>query len=303
MIRVQYTTRKFVINAKTIKFFKIIDDERRMLRPGHVASIRAQFDKDILDRHFDSPIVVNYRSSEDKEVIIDGNHRIEAIKQKLESDPDFAIEAWLNEYKDLTREEERLIYKKWQRGIAQTANDYLANHAKTIPLLDKLMKELPVSINGSDKLLQVKNVMGCQIYAKQQKKFIGHYRGGGERTVADLQSLEFGDVQLVKAFLNDYREVFGEYYKGNSWYRMTPYVVFYRLWYDNRKNIPRQHLIESWKRNFAARTVFWTDSLRPVGRDAEILLYHTVLDTLNRHTKKHHWLCDDEIIKPTAVTV
>ena len=114
-IEPKYVMKTAEIDKVSINRFFIYEEERRKIRLGKVKSIVAQFsNKDNKKQHFDAPLVVNEINN--KQNIIDGNHRIEAIKEQILRDKQFKIKLWMAIYRDLTREQEREIYHKWNRG-------------------------------------------------------------------------------------------------------------------------------------------------------------------------------------------
>jgi hypothetical protein len=291
-LRVQYSAQKFVIDKTSIKDFYIYEDERRQLRIGKVASLRVQFsNEDKLEKHFDAPFIVNKHDNEHKYRAIDCNHRIEAIKEKLAIDPKFSIEVWLFVYKNLTREQERLIYTKWQRGSSQSATDFIANHHTTISLMPKILEMLPVSIYPSERKMAVKLAVGSYIATKSNHRFKGGYGAGGEKTVADFRELTIDDIKIVKAFLKDMEEIFGAYFKGNPWYMSTPYSAFYKIWYDNR-SIPREKFIKIFRKVFAERLVQWSMQIKSGGREASMMFYNLAVMSLRDRSKTVSWKAD-----------
>jgi hypothetical protein len=302
ILKAQYSAEKFDIDKSSIKNFYLYEDERRQLRTGKVASIRSQFGNgDKLSKHFDSPLVVNKKDNEKFFRVIDGNHRIEAIKQKLEKDNTFSIEVRLFIYKNLTRDEEREIYSKWQKGIPQSATDYLACYVKTIPLMDKMLETLPVSLYKTPKKISIKVLMGCHIKAKKQRNFDGGYACNGEQTVADFKEITSEDIKIVKAFLKDYEQVFGEYMKGNIWYCGGPMFALYRIWYDNKQFMPNNKLISIWKKALLPNRYVWNGIITSSTRESTKAIYVYMLDALNASQTRIHWKSYKEII-PNEIT-
>ena len=138
-LSMKYVMKKIDINKNKLNKFFIYEEERRKIRMGKVASLRVNFKKeDSLDKHFDSPMVVNYKEATGKWNIIDGNHRYEAIKQRIDEEESFSITVWIAEYKELNRDDERKIYSKWNKGTPESATDYLKYHFKKIELGERM---------------------------------------------------------------------------------------------------------------------------------------------------------------------
>jgi hypothetical protein len=286
-IDTEYVMRKEEINKETIKKFFINEEERRKIRVGEVASIKAGFSKENkLERHFSSPLVVNEISGIYR--LIDGNHRFEAMRQKIASDPDFKICVWLEVYRNLSREDERKVYHITNRGTSESATDFLRHYWKTIILGDKILQELPVAIYASEKKLAVKLVVGAYLCSKKAK-FTGGYGAGGEKTVNDMQEMTLDDLKIIKAWYRDYSEVFGEYLKGIPWYNSTPLTALFKIWYDNKSDIPRDKMINAFRDCFQARTAIYLPNIKSGGREACFFFYNVALQALGNYRKKLVW--------------
>jgi len=290
-VNMKYVMKKVDINKDTLSNFFIYEEERRKIRVGKVASLRVNFKKaNSLEKHFDSPMVVNYKEATNKWNIIDGNHRYEAIKQRIEEDDDFSITVWIAEYKELDRDEERRIYTKWNKGTPESATDFLKYHFKKIELADRLLRELPVSIYGGEKTMGIKNFIGSFLIAKKPK-FTGSYSAGGEKTFNDINAITSQDIREMKAWYSEHKDIFGEYYKGNPWYMTTPLAAFFRIWMDN-KEIPMEKYDRIMKIVFTNRLNVWLPMMKASGRDASKLFYLSALDALNNSRKTVNWKSD-----------
>jgi len=294
-IETKYVGKMFDVDKQSIKDFFIYTEERRKIRMGKVKGMVSQFNnKDSKLRHFDSPIVINQVGEKLK--VIDGNHRVEAIKEQLKRCKDFSIRVWMAVYKDLTRDQERMIYSKWNKGTPETATDYLKYHFKTIKNGQKMLDELPVTIYGSDKKMAIKSLVGCHITAKKSGKFKGGYAVGGEQTVSDFREIEHEDIVQIKGFYNDMVEIFGHFFKGSPHYRTTPIGSFYKIWYDN-KNIPIEKFIAAMKEVFTFRWAEWNDLSAIGGRSACQHFYRIAIDRLKDTKKRLGFMSDIDIIE------
>lgn len=301
MNKPKYIMRRIVIDKKSIKDFLVNEEERRQIKLGRVASLRILLEK---GEHFDSPLVCNWREDKKKWTIIDGNHRLEAMKECIVKNPDFEVEVWVAEYNNLSqkdiltiREQEREIYSTWNKGNPETATDYLQQHFKTIPTGELMLKLLPVSVYGSEKLLPITKLVGNYATCKKQNKFNGSYGNGGEKCVSDFMKIESSDIKLIRAFYLDMIEVFGEYRKGMLFYKGNGIAVLMRIWYDNRMRMPREALIRLFKTTFAQRMFEWENLLRSTGREGTNMLYRSAILNLNDKSSKYQFLSDLDIMK------
>jgi hypothetical protein len=251
-----YIMRKISINKETIKQFDIDEENRRMVRNGKVKEILEGLNKNV---HFNSPFVMNERNG--KFYLIDGNHRYEAIKTKINLDKNFEISVWCAIYRDLSKDEERTIYKLWNIGVSQTATDFLKLYFKTIKYGDEMLRALPVTIYGNETNLGIKLLVGSHIMAKVQKKFHGGYGAGKEQTISDFAEIDKTDILVMKEFCDFMWEVFGPYNKETNkmFYGTTPLCVFYRIWYDNYRIRDVQRMKKAFARIFVKQAVAWKE--------------------------------------------
>jgi len=285
---INYVMKKIEINKNSINRFKTLDDERRMMRQGKVKSIISSLEK---RQHFKTPLIVN--ESNGRYRVIDGNHRIESIKSMIKKDPSFKIQIWAAVYRDLTRDQERKEYHTANIGTPENATDYLKQYFKTIPYGEEMLRKLPVTIYGDERNMSIKNLVGCHISSKEQRRFAGGYGVGGERTVQDFMEVNHEDIKIMKAFYLDMKEIFGDYFKGHTFYRTSPLSAFYRIWYDN-KHIEREKFIEAFKEVFAKRQGEWNELTTHGGRSASLTFYRLSIERLNDYRKRLHFVSDVE---------
>lgn len=295
-IRPEYKMKKVVINKDTIKDFYIYLKERRKIRQGKVNSMKVAFGStNRLKRHPSSPIVVNRITSTGKSNVVDGNHRVDSIGKKLEEDSNFCITFWIAEYKDLTREQEREVYSIWNKGTPETATDYLKWHFKVIPLGEKMLNDLPVTVYGNERKMGIKMFVGNHIQAVKGGRFAGYYSAGGEKTVSDFLELTRDDILVMGKWYKFMVKCFGEFYKGNPFYTTTPASVFYRIWYDNRSSIPESKMVKAFKDIFTSRQLEWIPYMKSSGRDASRLFYDTCMDRLKSYRRRIIWKSDRDL--------
>lgn len=133
-LKLKYKFVLFDINSKTIKEFQTME-RARFLRNSKVQELKTMI---INANHFDSPIIINDVNS--KKRIIDGQHRISAIRNILEENNDFSIQVVLVVYQNLSNMEEKEIFTRWNSGTRQTGEDIIQIYTDEIAIYD-LLKE------------------------------------------------------------------------------------------------------------------------------------------------------------------
>ena len=292
-IQIKYIMKKELINSSNISKFVINARDRRDIRNGVVNDL-----VEILQagEHFSSPFVIN--EINDKNRVIDGNHRLEAIKKCILADNKFEIVIWMAVYRELNLEEEREVFTLWNKGKTQSSTDFLKMHFQTLPLGAEMLRRLPVTIYGDNNNLQIKNLVGCQIDAKKHKKFTGSYSGGKEETVADFQALTPEDVDLVEEFVKFMKSAFGVFSKSNKqFYGTTPMSVFYQIWFNNKDVVKDSIMENAFKKIFANDAVRWLDWTKSGGRSASQTFYKIAVPALNSYRSTVTFRTDEEAIE------
>ena len=290
MLRPEYVMKKIVIDKQSIRKFDVNEEERRRIRSGQVKKL-VQLMKE--GKHFESPFVVNLRNN-GKWRVIDGNHRLEAISQILDEDPAFKIEIEFAEYnvdergEKAIRNVEREIFSLWNKGLRESADDFLKQHFKTIPYGELMLERLPVDLTKTSKKIPIKLLIGSHVMAKNQTAFTGGYAKTGEETVADFINIVPEDIRTMRAWYVDMVEVFGEYKDNPIWYKATPLFALYRIWFDNTRSVPRATMIRQFRKAFAKNTAFWINFIKSGTRDSCIIFYTNAINNLNRINGTHY---------------
>jgi len=293
MIRISYVMKKVTIDSSNISKFLIDQKNRRNIRDGKVKELVAQLQR---GEHFSAPFVVNER--DDRWNLIDGNHRYEAIKTYLASNSASspAIDVWMAVYRDLDTSQEREVFTLWNKGTTQSATDFLKAHWETVSLGKEMLRKLPVTIYGDKQHLPIKNLVGCQIDAKEFRKFDGSYSAGKEQTVADFQQVTPSDIDIVETFCDFMKNCFGRFDKNNKqFYQTTPLSVFYRIWFDN-KHISMTSMESLFRKVFTKNPQSWEQFTKSGGRSASKTFYGVALAVLRKAKPSQHIRDDQEVL-------
>jgi len=105
-LKLKYKFISYEINNITINEFQTME-RARILRIEKIRELKSMI---INANHFDSPIIIN--DIQTKKRIIDGQHRLTAIKEILKENPDFVINVLLVVYQNLGRDEEKEIFTR-----------------------------------------------------------------------------------------------------------------------------------------------------------------------------------------------
>ena len=128
----------FVINKENIDLFEHPEWQRN-IRTTNIN----RFKKVLLQKQFlGSLITVNKINNKFR--LINGNHRIKAIKEVI--DKLFEVTLVLDIYENLTEAQEREIFSKISIETPQTLDDFLYIYRTDIPYFNKISEDFPIRI-------------------------------------------------------------------------------------------------------------------------------------------------------------
>jgi len=269
MNKIPYKMKKVEINHSNKDVFVFDEKQRRQIRTGAVAKL-VQLLK--AGEHFDSVFVVNEREDGTK-MLLDGNHRFEAISEMLNFDPTFSIEVWVAVYRDLTIDQEREVFGLWNSGTKQSADDFLKIYWDTIPMGKQILKDIPCSVYGGKQYMKAKNIVGNHLCAIRHKTFKGGYTGSAVKVVSDFRTITKEDVKTMATYVKEISDIFGEFSQTNMFWKTTPQTVFYRIWHDNL-NIPPDKFKKAFKKVFLGSSQFQFETMAKSGGNGACNLFY-----------------------------
>jgi len=210
----------------------------RFVNPRKVRSLQVQSLTNALlkGEHFDSCLVISQKSGYSLNVV-DGQHRVLAMRNYFKKNPDSRIQVALVIYRKLTANQEREVYRKWNIPIKQTTDDFINSYREDIPIFDLLINEIPCTIYGGPKAMKIKDLINAHIGAKEKP-----FRGGEGRTSYDfvlyMQKLTDGDVARMKYIFKLLHNIFNP--TGvKDFHKLSPFknVVYRALYYLVENNV------------------------------------------------------------------
>lgn len=234
----KFETIPFVIGYDNINKF-VINPSRRQLNDSHIQAIHGA----ILDG--ENPIGILIVNKKDKELrLIDGNHRIEAIKRFYnykELHKSISIECVLKVYEGLNDEEEREVYANEAKRKNESYEDRLCIYKDTIQfwkLLNDEINRFPckVSIYHSTKSIRFRTILNAFASMKnsQDKGYFEPIFLKKESLIEFAKSLNYEDFILLKNFIEFFQNTFGLIDSSNIFIKSQ---LFYPLFDIYCKNI------------------------------------------------------------------
>lgn len=267
--------RKVELDSQTINNFFSDEDRRRMIREGRVKELMTMLKN---GKHFSAIFVINTRDGRNR--LIDGNHRYDAIKRIMAENPDFSIDVWVAEYKNLTDIEEKEVFSHWNSGLKQSTDDFLKLHWENFPFGDDFLRRVPASIYGQPNRIKARLIGGAHIESKKAGSFSGGYSADGFKAIADMASIDREDIRLMGAFMRDMEQVIGSFNPKEVFWKSTAVQAFYKVWYDNRA-LPREKFLKAFRQVFmGSASITWRTSAKQSGREATKAFYYAAISAL-----------------------
>ena len=237
-----YEMRDVIINKKNISLIDIVN--QRQIRNTQVNSILRALNKNC---HFDSLFVVNIINHTKRIRVIDGGHRVEALKRYFEKNTDKDVKVSLAAYRDLTPVEEREVYTKWNIGLKQTIDDFINAYKDEISVFESMIDDLPISVYGYKNKLKLRYMADAYLSSKQNP-FTGgcHYSRDG--WLKALRELTNEDVESMKETFSIIKKIFNPNdivdFTRLPAFKFTAFKAIYRLVHVNRTFLGKNYVIK-----------------------------------------------------------
>jgi hypothetical protein len=237
--------------------------------------------------HFETPIMTNIRK--DKHRLLDGNHRIEAIKRYLSDYPNRKVEVWEFAYNDLSDQDEKEMYTKWNLGQKQTTNDFVKQYWDDIPLTRYINSfPYPVTHSWTSNSIEFKLLVSGYL-TKLENKFSGGFFGKAVEFINLAIKLDKSDADKMRAFLTDYISVFGYPDKKNMHYEAAFFHSMIRIWLDNLQSKNQESIRSAFKK--LRGSAIAANCIQGGGTSRNCMTTHElILQALNASRKQNLWV-------------
>jgi len=234
--RLATKVQKVVLNRDNMNMFVLLAN-RRDIKNSHVSKLYKVLAE---GSNFESPLVANLYSRKRVYALLDGNHRYEAMKKYFDKFPERKVEIYLIFYTDLSPEEEKEEYTKWNSGKRQSTNDFIQAYWDTIPIAKWFNAPLrgfacrvaPSWRTGGIPAIEFKTLVGAYL-TKDDQTFSGGFSGSAMELVEKSQHLGDRDFGVIKSFMADYVTAYGRIDPKNMHYKQVVFYTLFRLWLKN----------------------------------------------------------------------
>ena len=235
-LKKEFTIENYVITPESINKFEMMEN-RRQIGEGHIQQIHGTLTK---GKNPMGVLIVNERNNSWR--LIDGNHRIEAVKRfygYMEDNKKTKIECVVRVYKNLSDDEEREVYSDEAKRKNEFHEDRLNLYKDTITfwkLTQDQRNEFPckVSIYPQQHSLRFRTVLDslCTVKTEMTNGYTPKYLRKQDLIVF-ARDCNFEDLQVMKKFIRIFQEVFGDVSKENIFTRRQGFLPLFDIFYKN----------------------------------------------------------------------
>lgn len=246
-----YKMETFVITPESIENFEVMKN-RRQISERHSRQIHGAILK---GKNPIGVLIINKKNGMKR--IIDGNHRIEAVKRFYgfkKSHKDVRIECTLKVYENLTNDEEKQVYADEANRRNESSEDRLNMYKDEIifwKLLQDETKQFPcrVTIYPSAKALKFRTVLNALCVSKRDKsKGYAPIYLRKEDLVRFAKEIMYEDFELLREFMHIFLEVYGDVNTNNILCHKQGFIPLFDIYTKNQENFSRKRIVERFKR-------------------------------------------------------
>jgi hypothetical protein len=166
--------------------------------------------------------------------IIDGNHRIEAIKRFLSHNPEKKIELNVAVYKELDKVEENEMFERWNKGLRQTSDDFVNLNASDLFILKLINKSFPVStsIYGGPTVVKIAPMLKAYLGAKYSNSPCA-FPGSSISLIEKAKMMGVAEHSFMSRYAKNILTYAGAPSRENIWFNSIAMAPTMRVIMDN----------------------------------------------------------------------
>ena len=282
-IKRNFEIEKIMITPKLLEKFQMIEN-RRHISNQHVKNIHGVI---LANKNPLGVMIVNER--EGKWRLIDGNHRIEAVKRFYsykKAHEEIGIECIIKIYKNLSADEERQVYADEAKRKNESYEDRLNLYKDTIifwKLTQDTINKFPckVTIYNQVDSIKFRTIIDSLSTVKCEGRngYVQSYLDK-EEMIDFARELKFDDFQAMKKFITIFQTTFGSMGKNNIFARKQAFIPLFDIFYKNFLNADSQSVIDRFKEIVGKSDVIMYLNMQ--GREAQQMVRKIMLNYINK---------------------
>lgn len=240
-------TKNVVLDKDNIDELILLDN-RRDIKTGVKNSLKKLL---MRGENFDTPLMCSLRKGKFR--ILDGSHRREALKEFFDKYPSRKVEVIIHYYEGLTDDEEKEKYTKWNLGTKQSVNDMVQQYWSDISIVQMLERTFPCGVKHkwAKNTIEFKTLVACYLSRNEDATsdtWTGSDRSSPTEFINKCKNLTTEDYKVLKAFMIDYIEVFGQPEKDATFYKQVVFWDMFKIWFDNKSRFSHNKVLSRWNK-------------------------------------------------------
>ncbi len=223
-----YVQRNILVTKGIIKNY-IRPEWHREFKLRHVRKIKTAL---IKGEHPSENITVNYITNTGKSRILNGNHRMQAIRDVIEEYPKFRIELTFTIYNNLSKEEEISIYEKVNNTKKESGLDRLKAHLVGTEIYKLMMERFPFKPLFRNQSRSDRNSLSMgTILASYVVRNDTGIAAGNVHILKKAVLLDEDDYDRIAKFARFFKRTCGEPSKDNLYSSYNIFSVIAKIYY------------------------------------------------------------------------
>jgi hypothetical protein len=224
-----YTQETAVISNNNVGKFER-PEWHRDWREGHVSVIRNAL---LRGYHFSENITVNVVNGNYR--VLNGNHRIRAVREIIQNHSQFKVECTLTKYKGLTKEEEVEVYDVVNNTKRESGLDKLKAHCLNSEFVKLATKRFPCKVLFRGRSASETNALPINVVVSSYigKGNLGFFSGASSEFAERINTLDEDDYDKIAKFHQFFKDVFGDFNSGNLYANYNFINVFGKIYYNS----------------------------------------------------------------------
>lgn len=227
------------------------DNISRFVRPKWHRDFREPHIKEIMNgllggNHFNEVVTTNYNGKDYE--IINGNHRMEAVRRILELHPKFSIQVTVAAYSELTPDEQKDLYSIINNVKNESMDDFVKAHCYDSKIYKLMTKgTFPCNVGfystkaANLNYIPFTTLMKSYMSRHETKQLIMMFRK--DELVEEIRKLDEKDYDRISEFVRFFRETFGDPSSTNKYANYHKLLIIAKIYYiETEMGIGRDNL-------------------------------------------------------------
>jgi hypothetical protein len=261
------------INNSNIDSFVSSDYKRRVRDTGVSRLHGALIAGDLLK----NPLHVVGR--DEKYVIIDGNHRIDAIRRFIKNGHD-GVKVHIAIYKNISESEEKELYDSLAATVTQTLNDFIKIHFDEIPLIKMIEKNFPIEVNIYSRKNGILYSWVLRLIMSMYKDAPASFKKHSILETAKVWGVD--EYTKLQRFFMIYKKCFGEPEASSPYYKFGTIWITASIFFRNNDAVKENALWELFEKKIVGNR-FIIEASKTNNREVLTEYRAHLLQQLNRN--------------------